>query len=275
MKMKKLYVQLDEGRKIAYQVYGNGIRPLVLFHGLVGGSWLGEEWITAIEKANVRCIVPERPGYGDSSPIELKSIGEWVPIVQKLAEEWDLSSADVMGCSAGAPYAYATALALPEVVSRVWISSGVPAVYEACVLRHYKEEDRQAYLSYAALAQSELQTKYTEQLEASAKQLRGSGMAYLENTLNEILAQRCFGMAQESRLQILPWELALSEIRQPVTMFHAEADEMVPYAAAREMLNFIKHCRFNHVDTSNIPVGKSIHILSNSESFFDIVRQYV
>lgn len=272
--MDKQYVQLAENQQIAYRTYGNGTKPLLLFHGLVGGSWLGGEWITAIEASDVCCIVPERPGYGTSSPIELKSVAEWMPIVRKLVEVWNLPSLDVIGCSAGAPYAYATAAALTGVVSRVWISSGVPAVYEDSVLRHYKEEDRQAYRSYAVLPQKEIQSQYEAQMEAFAKRVKDSDITYLENTLKEILAQHCFGMAQESRLQILPWEIDFFEIEQPVTIFHAAADEIVPYAAAREMTKFIKHCSFKDVATSKLPPGESVHIRSNSESFFAVLRQY-
>ena len=68
--MKK-YIILPKGQ-IAYQTYGNGTNDMVIFHGLMGSSWLSPEWIKAIEDANVRCIVPERPGYGGSSPIEME-----------------------------------------------------------------------------------------------------------------------------------------------------------------------------------------------------------
>lgn len=272
--MEKQYVQFQKNQRLAYQVYGEGEHTLILLHGLVGGSWLGEEWVSAIRKANVCCIVPERPGYGTSSPIEMQNIGDWMSIVQKLALEWELLSADVIGCSAGAPYAYATALALPDVVERVWISAGVPAVYEASVLRHYKEEDQKAYRRYATQPQSTLQDNYVTQMEGFAKQVAGSSATYLKNTLDEILAQRCFGMAQESRLQILPWGLALSEMEQPVTAFHAAADEMVPYAAAKEMSNLIKRFAWKEIDTAEFPPNESIHIRSNSESFFKVLGQY-
>ncbi len=272
--MSKNFIELLEGDKLYYQSYGNGKNIILLFHGLVGGSWLGGEWISAIERNNVRCIVPERPGYGNSSSIELNSVSDWIPIVQKLVEKLNIESMDVIGCSAGAPYAYATALALPEAVKKVYILGGVPAVYEDKVLRHYSEESRKAYKGFASQPQSVIQEYYIPQMEAAKERLTHTDLTYVKNILEEVLDQRCFGMAQESRLQILPWNLPLAEIKQSVVFYHAQSDEMVPYDGEQEMPGFFKNHEFHDVDRSSLPQGESPHISSISWSFCSIMNSY-
>ena len=69
-------MKTPQGR-IAYRIYGDGARDMVMFHGLFGSSRLSEEWVKAIEKADVRCIALERPGYGDSSAVEMERAADW------------------------------------------------------------------------------------------------------------------------------------------------------------------------------------------------------
>lgn len=270
--MPKQFIELPQGR-LYYQAYGKGEHTVLLLHGLVGGSWLGEEWRTAIEKANVRCIVPERPGYGDSSQIVLQSVSDWMPIAKALFSSLSLSCADVIGCSAGAPYAYATATALPDVVKKVYILGGVPAVYEESILQHYSEQNREAYNAFLEQPQSAVQAYYAAQMEESKQRLANTDLEHVKLTIDEVLAQNCFGMAQESRLQILPWNLSFSAIPQPVQFYHSLEDEMVPYAAAKEMLSFFKQADFLDAE---LPAGAtgSAHMATISASFVRIMEAY-
>ena len=79
---------------------------MVMFHGLFGSSWLSEEWVRALEKADLRCIALERPGYGDSSAVEMKRAAEWAELFTPVVEELAIHDAAAVGCSAGSVYAY-------------------------------------------------------------------------------------------------------------------------------------------------------------------------
>ncbi len=272
--MEKHYVNLSENTKMAYQIYGEGSHTILLLHGIVGGSWLAEEWISAIQKSDVRCIVPERPGYGETSAIELQNVGDWIPIVQIFVQKLKISRADVIGCSAGAPYAYATALALPNIIKKVFILNGVPSVYESTVFRHYSKQDKETYLSFVNRPRSLVQEDYIQQMKKVEKQMKTTDLTYVKKTLQEVLAHHCYGMAQESRLQILPWGFPLSQIKQQIILYHAQSDEMVPYNAAKEMPGFLEKCEFHDVDTSKLPPGESVHRSSISESFYCILADY-
>ena len=272
--MSKSYIELPENSRLYYQTYGSVEHNLILLHGLVGGSFLGEEWAGRIRESNVRCIVPERTGYGESSPVKFNAVNDWIPIIQILAGQLGITSADVIGCSAGAPYAYATALALPHIIGKVYILGGVPAVFEEKVLRHYSRQNQEAYGNFAGSPINSIQEYYIPQMEAALERVAAARLTYLEATLEEILKQRCYGMAQESKLQILPWKLPLSKILQPVTLYHAVSDEMVPYDAAREMPAFLANSAFIEADTKDLPEGESRHMGSITQSLYQVLRNY-
>lgn len=268
--MYKRSIDLSDGR-LYYQSYGNGGHIVILLHGLVGGSWLNEEWICAIQMGNVRCIVPERPGYGDSSPLEFNSVGDWIRVARRLCEALGIRAADVIGCSAGGPYAYATALALPDVVGSVYVLDGVPAVYKSEVLRHYSRESQDAYRKFFESSQQAVQEYYMDQMQAARRRMEESGANYIKIMLDEVIAQRCFGMAQESRLQIRPWGLEFSDLRQPVSLYHAKEDEMVPYAAAQEMAALLPNCEFHEIQAAGLHAGQSVHMSAISKAFCKII----
>lgn len=272
MKMKKYRVLLRDGQELFYRVYGGGSHTLLLLHGLVGGSRLSPDWIDAIAKSGVRVIAAERPGYGDSGAVAMASVADFMDMARALAEQAAIVKADVAGCSAGAPYAYATALALPELIQRVYILDGVPAVCEDLVFRHYGEPERETYQGFLRKSQSELQEYYREQLQ---KATVAAAPDHVRKTVAEILARDCFGMAQESRLQILPWQLPLAELRQPITLYHAVHDEVVPYEAAREMDAFFRDCVFCDVDETSLPQSGSIHQNAIGQGFKAVLETCV
>ena len=140
--LSKEFIILEDGNKISYKIYGDGDRTILFFHGLVGGAYLDEEWVKEIRKQDITLIAIERSGYGASSKIEMSSVSQWAPIAKKLAEQLNITECDVIGCSAGAPYSYATAYALGNSVGNVYILGGVPAAYMESVLRHYTPENQ-------------------------------------------------------------------------------------------------------------------------------------
>ncbi|MFV0266089.1 MAG: alpha/beta fold hydrolase [Draconibacterium sp.] len=265
--MDKKFIQLDEGIKIAYQSYGDGENTIVLFHGLVGGSRLNPETISAIDDSNTRVIALERIGYGDSSQLELKSVGGWKSFICQIFSKLNIKKAEAVGISAGAPYAYTAASALPDKVTRVWILSGVPAVYEEFILECYSEKDQQFYKNFLQTDLPEIQNYYRNHMESVLKQFNDAP-PYIVETLEEIIAQNCYGMSLESKLQITPWDIDFESINQHITMFHSPDDEMIPFNAAKEMASRLKDCSFRKMEIT----GNNIHIESSAAAFLQILK---
>ena len=270
--MPKQFIPLKDG-KIAYQIYGKGQQTLILFHGLLGGSWLGQEWVEAIAQADVSCIALERPGYGDSSPFPMACVADWNAIFAQVVEALSLTSAIAVGCSAGAVYAYASAFGFPEAIARVWVLGGVPTVFLDHVLRHYSSEDQATYKRFLTTPIAEIQDYYAKELDDFAAQQSESIDLYMLKLLEDARAGKYVGMARESQLQITPWGFDVSAIQQPVTVWHSEHDEMVPYKAAREMIDLLENSTFMTAENFSFSPQSRSHSESISQGFIHLLQQ--
>ena len=268
--MSKQFIPLTDG-KIAYQIYGQGQQTLILFHGLIGSSWLSDDWIQAIEQANVRCILLERPGYGDSSILSIDCVADWNVIFAQVINALNIQSAIAVGCSAGAVYAYATAFAFPDIITHIWVLDGVPAVFLENVIRHYSRDDQATYHGFLAKPIAEIQDEYATWLKAFSEQQ--SDNPYMLNILKDARANHYLGMARESQLQIRPWGFDISAIQQPVTLWHAENDAMVPYNAAREMTHVLPNSTLMAAQDLDVSPEQTIHSESISQGFLHLLRQ--
>lgn len=207
----KGYVKTPKGR-IAYRIYGDGARDMVMFHGLFGSSRLSEEWVRAIES--------------------------------------------------------------------LWILEGVPAVYLDRVLRHYRWWNRLAYRRFLKTPRTKVENHYLSMLDRILRKLPSDddpSAGDMRRTLGGVRANRCFGPAQESRLQITPWGFDPASITQRVTLHHAERDTLVPYDAAREMHAILKNATLITADPKLFGPKESpmdIHTNSISRGFLGLLAEY-
>lgn len=74
-------------------------------------------------------------------------------------------------------------------------------------------------------------------------------------------------------MQIMPWNLQLFEIKQPVILYHAREDEMVPYNAAKEMVKYLGNCDFRDAEIAGLSPGESVHMKAISESFYRVLAE--
>ena len=119
-------MRLRDGRRLAYTEWGNaGGTPVLYFHGFPGSRlWCPDEQATL--DADVRLILPERPGLGRSDPKVPRTLGEWPADVLELADALGLSTFAVIGVSAGGPYAAACAALIPSRLTEVALVSSGP-----------------------------------------------------------------------------------------------------------------------------------------------------
>ena len=267
--MSKQFIVI-KGGKIAYQTYGQGQQTLILFHGLIGSSWLSDEWIQAIEQADVHCIVLERPGYGDSSIFSMECVADWNVIFAQVINALKIQSAIAVGCSAGAVYAYATAFAFPDIITHVWVLDGVPAVFLDTVICHYSRDDQLTYNRFLVSPIAEIQDDYATWLETFSKQQ--SDNPYMLKILADAGANDYLGMARESQLQIRPWRFDISAIQQPVMLWHAEKDAMVPYTAAREMTHVFTNSTLMTAKDLDVSSEQAVHSESISQGFLHLLK---
>jgi pimeloyl-ACP methyl ester carboxylesterase len=121
---------LPDGRILGYAKYGASSakeeRTILFLHGTPGTrlSW-HEDHSAVCAEAGILVIVPERPGFGLSSPQPNRSMLSHAEDIDVLLEHLNLKQVTVIGYSAGGPYALALAYKFPQRCSQVAVVSSL------------------------------------------------------------------------------------------------------------------------------------------------------
>src|SRR5207302_7865724 len=78
----------------------------------------------------IRIVSLDRPGIRDSSFQPDRKLSDWPRLLEQVVEHLDLREFRMLAISGGAPYAYATAAALPQRVRAIAIVGGAPPLAE-------------------------------------------------------------------------------------------------------------------------------------------------
>lgn len=236
--MKTQLLTYNGNQTLAYTDVGerDGI-PVLVQHGLIASINEGNLFGRLID-LRARVISLARPGYGESSPYAMETLGQWAEVAGALVDALGLERFDVLGMSSGAPYSYALAAAFPGQVRNVYIFSGIPALYDANVQAHWpfpintgaslSELQALAYdLFFAHL------TEEDRQQEANRDSMR----------------HNCFGIAQDLKLRCVDWGFDLAQVTAPVWMRHSQTDEGVPFVTAQLTAARLPHCHLDAPET--------------------------
>lgn len=125
-----LSLRLSSGRVLGYAQYGNpeapATRTLLFLHGTPGTRffWHRRHSDDAV-RAGVRVIVPERPGFGLSTPDRNRTILSHAKDLEELLDSLKIDHAIAVGFSAGGAYALGAAYILRERLSKVVVVSSL------------------------------------------------------------------------------------------------------------------------------------------------------
>lgn len=226
-------VEVDRGVVVA--VNDTGARtgfPVVVHHGMMA-SIRDAALFDSLAAAGRRVISLARPGYGESSPVVLHDVAEWGALADAVLDEMQVDACDILGISSGAPYAYALAARCPARTRRVYIFSGIPALYDARV---------------AALWPYPLDPDATlADLRVLARTLFFAGLTpeqASEPAARDAAAHDCFGVALDLMIRRRAWGFDLRDIGARVLMQHAVDDSTVPFAAAVMTASLLPQCSF-------------------------------
>lgn len=241
--MSEIYT-LPDGKRIEYKVYGqeDGY-PIVGCHGLLGSVFSdgADELLAGVP---IRYILIARPGYGRSDFFLMKNIAEWPEIIKPLLEHLNIDAFDLVGISAGAPYAYATAAAFPDRVKNVFINKGFAAIYKPEILSLYPE-----------VVQKELVVFQKESLANIADLLNKTYLSQLTQEhkllpyIRDSMVGGCMGMAACGKLEFMDWGFRIEDVEQPVMLYHCRDDQEVPFAMAEKTMEYLKNAELIAHDT--------------------------
>lgn len=207
--------------------------PILVQHGMIA-SIKDVEIFSPLIDLGARLICIARPGYGESSPYEMRNIANWGEIAANLVDALDLDSFDVLGISSGAPYSYAIAHQLPEKTRNIFILSGIPALYNEKVQAHWPF-DFQDDADLEEMQQLAHQIFFSSLTEDDLK----------NDAVLDSMKYDCFGIGLDLRIRCMNWGFKMEDIKNKVYMRHSKADNSVPFITAQITSELLPNCQLD------------------------------
>jgi pimeloyl-ACP methyl ester carboxylesterase len=248
------------GRRVDYCLYGPASGPPVVFeYGTPGTRWLSGQLIRAAERAGVRLLVLDRPGYGTSTRLGGRRIVDVADDVAAVADGIGWEEFAVWGGSGGAPHALACAAALSHRVIACasvvgpapfdasgldWFGGMSPGNIEEFTLAARGEPayrplvQRLASEAVAAVAAGGIQVAADYQLPDSdlrALQARRGEGGYLDR-MRLTYTGGVDGWIDDCMAMTRPWGFELEAISVPVSVWYGPDDVLSPRAHAEYLL---------------------------------------
>ena len=293
--MRDCIFTLRDGRKLGYIEYGNssGV-PIFLLHGTPGSRVFGLENEPLVEEENLRIITPERPGYGQSSPLKNRSISRYSKDIEELADYLEIPKFHVAGVSGGGPYVLACASNLSsQVLSATLIASATPMDMEgyfkgmsignkfAFVMSKYFPWLLKPIYKNAAGYYRKKPEKLFEGLKSQlcewdvkvmeAMESKGQLKGFIEH-IREAYKQGSSAAYIDTLLVSRPWGIDFSGIKSPIFMWHGQSDTLVPIYPAKKFAKVLPNCQSHFVEGAG-------HFLLESEevgrSIIQSIKQIV
>jgi pimeloyl-ACP methyl ester carboxylesterase len=244
---------LRDGRRLAYTESGapDG-RPVLYFHGMPGSRiWCPDEPATLA--ADVRLIIPDRPGVGGSDPKERMTLADWPSDVLELTESLGVSRFAALGVSAGGPYAAACAALIPSRLTHVAIVSsrvvsrfdwgerpGIQDTWPPEYLAEFELTQKDA-LAGADLAAANFEgyaanlEQHPESLHDVLGQAKGDRWFFSDPSRAEAFDAHIRETWRQGRdalkwtlvAEYRPWGFRLADIQIPVRIWHGRQDPWV------------------------------------------------
>lgn len=239
---------LEDGRTLAYAEYGTPKGdPVLLFPGTPGSRYFHVPLESRITDLGVRLIVPDRPGYGRSTPAPEQRLLDWPVDIVALADELGIETFAVAGHSGGTVYALACATALPDRVSRVGLVSAI-APFTHPEIRDRLSENEQQIAALVESGSPELYDVAADAWEPAKDDPKQAfeglvevspevDQAVLERpeiremmiaNLGEAFHQGAAVWAHESELFFSDWGFELGDITLHVDIWQGKEDELAP-----------------------------------------------
>src|SRR5438094_6450790 len=129
--LRENLIKLEDGAVIAFEEYGNANgEPVIFCHGWPSSRTMARLTDEPARDLGVRIISPDRPGISGSSLYCDHKLTDWLSVVERIVEHLGVREFRMLAISGGAPYAYATAVAMPQRVRAIAIVGGAPPMEE-------------------------------------------------------------------------------------------------------------------------------------------------
>ena len=286
-------IELEDGAVIAVEEYGdaNGT-PVIFCHGWPSSRTMARLADEPARDLGVRIISPDRPGISGSSLQPDRKLADWPRLVERIADHLDVREFRMLAISGGAPYAYATAVALPDRVRAIAIVGGVIPFAElgdlggllplyrwmlALYQRRPRLLRRLFHLARPVLALRPpvrfrpLLLKMLLLRPCDAESLRDDAAfeAIFESQRRAWRAS-AEGVIADAEIYAQPWGVAIEDVRVPVRLWHGKQDRAFSFQLAEELASRLPNCNARFVEGAghySLPIRHMREILEDLISF--------
>lgn len=236
------------GRRIGWCEFGDPRGwPLIYCHGMPGSRLEAALFARAAAVRGMRLIAPDRPGYGDTSPLPARALDDEADDIEALIDALELARFDVLGFSGGGPHAMACAVRYPDRVRRVALISSL-APLDRGGTDGMADGSRQlwdlAATDFTAFEQAlegavaaagdayELLLGGAPPMDRAILQSDAVADRYRQG-LAEAMRQGLAGMFEDARALASPWSFDITEVAQATSIWHGVGDTNVPVSMGR------------------------------------------
>jgi pimeloyl-ACP methyl ester carboxylesterase len=227
---------LSNGRTLSYAVAGARTGyPVVVHHGTPGSRLFASLLSEVAKEKGVKLVVPDRPGYGRSSPPPANwTWRDWQQDLSELLQEQSIDTAAVLGFSGGGPFALAASTS--DWVSRIALVSSVipPARNGLAKLSVVPFALRLLFRSSSVVARvrgpNSVVSQYTDK-SVSTRVAR-----QIATDFQEALRQNAKAVARENR-SLARASFDPDEVTVPLQAYHGTEDSNTPIGPVRTLVS--------------------------------------
>ncbi|MGA8115288.1 MAG: alpha/beta hydrolase [Actinocatenispora sp.] len=244
-------MRLADGRQLSYAEWGDpdGF-PVVHFHGTPGSRVQRYPNDSVTRENGVRFIVPDRPGYGGSDPVERSTLLGHAEDVDELLTELGIDTFAAHGISGGGPFALAAAWRFGPRVTSTALLACVGPMDRPDALEGMHEGNAQVY-RVAIHHPEQLADALANFEEPTMPKVERAALARVPGLLRMALhgAEITFqqgdaGVLGDYYALAVPWTFPVGEITTPVRMWHGVLDELVPVSHSAHLAEALPDATF-------------------------------
>ena len=286
---RKDVVQLDDGGVVAFQEYGDPTgTPVIFCHGWPSSRTMAQLADEPGRALGVRIISPDRPGISGSSMQSDRKLGDWPRLVEQVVDDLEIGEFRILAISGGAPYAYATAVAIPERVRAIAIVGGVIPFADMkdsrgllplyrWMLAFYRNRPQllrqlfrlvQPFLSFRAPVRLRpLLLKMLLLRPCDAASLRDdAAFEAIFESQRRAWRGSAQGVMIDAQIYAQPWGFAIEDVRVPVRLWHGIDDRAFAVRLAKEIANRFPNCKSRFIQSEghySLPIRHMREILED------------
>lgn len=259
-------IHLSDGAVVAFQEYGDPTgTPVIFCHGWPSSCTMAQLADEPAHALGVRIISPDRPGISGSSLQADRKLSHWPSFLERFANDLEIGKFRILAISGGAPYAYATANAIPERVRAIAVVGGAIPFGELkdfegllplyrWMLAVYRNRPRlleqlfylaRPFLSFRApIRLRPLLLKMLLLRSCDAASLRDdAAFEAIFESQRRAWRGSVKGVLLDARIYAEPWGFAIEDVQVPVRLWHGTEDRAFAVQLAKEIADRLPNCK--------------------------------